>query len=68
MADAMSNEIIALGETRWLVKVANTRNDAMCAIASAKSHGYPSFRLLRGLTPEIVAEVELLCPDGAVSG
>lgn len=67
MADAMSNEIVAIGETRWLVKVANTRHDAMCAIASATSHGYPRFRLLRGLTPEIVAEVELLCTDGVVS-
>lgn len=64
MANAMSNEIVVIGERRWLVKVANSRHDAMCAIASARSHGYSSFRLLRGLTPEIFAEVEL-CADSA---
>jgi hypothetical protein len=70
MVDSMTNEIVVIGEARWLVKAAHTRHDAMCAIASAGCAGAPGYRLVRDAMgpsgPVIVAEVARLSAGGAV--
>lgn len=58
----MTTEIIKVGETCWKVLNAKSRQDAMCVIASARSSGVSTYRLVRdqmrsGEGPEIVAEV-----------